>query len=174
MSIESKNKATRENRELMMKTGRIFLWIICVWLWTSPIIAQPTQYSKWAANYGIISVADTMGFPKYLHKAADSLARTDGLILDLRNLSPEKIWSITIWKSLQTELQDYTKPFVIVLKEKVRADQPLFYWMKERYWSRFESSGSLGKAEGRIQTLHGRHLREGQDRMDWLMQQQQK
>lgn len=157
-----------------MKIRTMLLWIMCVWLWTNTAHAQPTQFSIWGGDYGLIAVYDTVGFPKYLKRAADSLAHTDGIILDLRQLPVDKIWSMSIWQSLQKELEDYTKPFVIVTGEKIRQDVPLYHWMKERYWSRFESTGSLSKAEVKIRTLHGRHLREGQERMDWLMQQQGK
>lgn len=155
----------------MRKICRIFLWITCLWLWTNATAAQPTEFLKWGGDYGLIAVYDTVGFPKYMKVAADSLARTDGIILDLRQLPKDKIWSMSIWTSLQKELEDYTKPFVILMGEEIHQDQPLYHWMKERYWSRFEPSGSLGKAEAKIRTLYSRHLKEGQERMDWLMQQ---
>ena len=140
-------------------------------MWTTSAHAQPTQLKVWEEHFGRIAVYDTIAFPKFLKYAADSLAKMDGIILDLRELPNDKIWSIAIWSNLQKQFDDYKKPFVICLGEKIREDQPLWFWMKEREWSRFEPSGSLGKAEAKIKTLHGRLMKEGTERMEWLMQQ---
>lgn len=155
----------------MLKSRSIFLWIICAWMWTTTAHAQPTQIKVWEEHFGRIAVYDTVAFPKFLKHAADSLAKMDGIILDLRELPKDKIWSMSIWTSLQREFEDYTKPFVICLGEKIREDQPLWFWMKEREWSRFEPSGSLSKAEAKVKTLHGRFMKDGTERMEWLMQQ---
>lgn len=174
MFIEPKFRATRGNASETMKIRTIFLWIMCVWLWTNPVQAQRLVVTEWGGDFATIAAGDTVDFRKEFGLAMDSLMRTDGIILDLRFLPPEQVWSMAIWQTLQQEMTDYTKPFVLLIAFEPQKEQPLTYWMKERYWSRFEPSGIMGKAEAKLRTLYGRHLKEGQERMDWLMQQQGK
>lgn len=159
-----------------MSRTQIILLATCVWLWIVPAHAQTVLFEKWGADYGTISVAvvDTGNFPRELKAAVDSLRRQDGILLDLRKVESFWLWSGTMWKSVKPAFDDYTKPVVILISEKIRDDYPLYHWAKPRTWTRFESSGSKEKAEIKLKTLNGRYTKEGQARMEWLMQNQKK
>lgn len=124
-------------------------------------------------DFGTISVAevDTGHFPLELKDAVDSLRNVDGIVLDLNKVDSFWLWSGTMWKSVKPAFDDYTKPLVILINEKIRTDYPLYYWTKPREWTRFEPSGSHEQAETKLKVLRGRYMKEGQARMDWLMQQ---
>ncbi|MBK8127650.1 MAG: hypothetical protein IPK53_01555 [bacterium] len=70
--------------------------------------------------------------------------------------------------------EKYSKPTVVLFGGAVNWESDLGKWAKEREWTRFESSGELKEAEAKLETLRGRHMREGQERMDYMMQQQPK
>lgn len=159
-----------------MKKSALVLWIICVSLWTTAASAQVVTFNKWGADFGTIVVGsiDTLNFPRQFKASVDSLRKQDGIVLDMRQLTVQDLWSGTVWKTLKPALDDYTKPTVLLMRGEIRKDYPLTHWMQERHWSRFEPSGELNQAEAKLRTLSGRLQREGQERMDWLMQQQGK
>ncbi len=158
-----------------MNKTNLLLTLCCVLLWTVSATAQTVISTTWEKSFGTISVAevDTGDFPKELKAAVNELREQDGILLDLRKVTDEWLWSGTMWKAVKPAFDDYTKPLVILISGEIRRDYPLYHWAKPREWTRFESGGSHEEAVAKLRTLRGRHMKEGQARMDWLMQQSQ-
>lgn len=158
-----------------MRNQRFLLFIICGWLWTNSASAQQVAFIAWGGDFGRITLAqvtDTATLNAELAVAVKGLAAKRGIILDLSGLAmPEQLYDARLTSAIQLAFAEFTKPTVVLIEQKVDWETPLGVWAKERYWTRFESSGSLEKAQSKLKSLNGRHMKEGQDRMDWLMQQ---
>jgi len=162
----------------MKRFSNIILWTICVSLWTSAFAAQTVAWSSTGEETGQITIAphaDSIKIDKELKSAVDSLSAKSGIILDLRRVSASgQIYSEPLAAAINSAFAGYTKPTVVLFGGTVNWESSLGKWAKEREWTRFESSGELKQAEAKLTTLRGRHLREGQERMNYLMQQQKK
>lgn len=162
----------------MRRITGILLWTACAWLWTSIAFGQHVAFTSTGADYGQITIAphaDSVKIDQQLKVAVDSLKNKAGLLLDFRRVnSSGQMYTPALAKAVNFAFAEYTKPTVVLFGGSVDWESDLGKWAKEREWTRFESSGELKKAEAKLKTLHGRYLREGQERMDWLMQQKAK
>jgi len=162
----------------MKRLSNIILWTICVSLWTSAFAAQTVAWSSTGAETGQITIApyaDSIKIDKELKAAVDSLAKKSGIILDLRRVSSSgQVYSDGLAAAINSAFAGYAKPTVVLFGGTVNWESGLGKWAKDREWTRFESSGELKQAEAKLDNLRGRHLREGQERMDYMMQQQKK
>jgi hypothetical protein len=152
---------------------------MCAWLLTSTANAQQyVNFTSVEADYGQIAIAphpDTAKIDRELADAVDSLKMKDGILLDLRRVSSTgQIFTHYLANAVRAAFNDYTKPTVVLISGNIKWESPIGIWVKEREWTKFESSGELKKAEVKLKTLHGRYLKEGQERMDWLMQNEKK
>ena len=158
-----------------MRNRRFLLFMICGWLWTNSANAQQVAFIAWGGDFGRITlerVTDTATLNAEMAVAVKGLAAKRGIVLDLSGLAaPEKLYDERLASAIQLAFAEFTKPTVVLIAQKINWETLLGVWAKERYWTRFESSGKLEKAQSKLKTLNGRHMKEGQDRMDWLMQQ---
>ncbi|MCB9357451.1 MAG: hypothetical protein H6505_02670 [Calditrichaeota bacterium] len=161
-----------------MKTKQLLLFIICAWLWTNAAGADLVSYTTINGDFGYVTVTevgDSLSLEQELVTAFDSLHQKQGILLDLRHLGTEKeTYDSSLSHALARAYDSFNKPLVVLIAVPLNWQTSLGAWMKEKEWARFESSGEQDKAEAKLRTLSGRRIREGQQRMDWLMQNEKK
>lgn len=161
-----------------MKLKQIALLISCVWLWTTAVQAQQISYTGLSGDLAKITVneiGDSVGLEKEMRAAFDSLADKAGIMIDLRRMETEqKAYNQGLAAAIAKAYEGYGKPMVVLIAVRLRWETDLGVWMKDKEWVRFESSNDHEKAEAKLKILVGRHMKEGQERMDWLMKQEKK
>ena len=166
-----------ESRNLVSQLARFarlsltYSWITCVLLWTTALFAQSVEVVSHAKSSGEITcyeTADTNQFAADFKFAADSLRIKRGILLDLRELKQEEIENGSALSAIIAGLGEREAPTVFLLTEPPSRTSQLWSRVQERYWWRFESTGSKPKAEKRLKKLIARHEREVRDSMEWM------
>lgn len=167
--------ASRERASEVTRKTQFLLLILCGCLWTNSASAQFLTYEAWGADFGRIVMViwtDSANSSLELNAAVDSLAHKRGILLDVSSLSDaQQQFGAEFTAALDSAFAEYTKPTVVLVAHKMSWNTPLGEWVKARYWTRVVENGSQRKAEARLKTLYGRYLKDGQERMDRLMEQ---
>ena len=116
------------------------------------------------------ATSDTAEFAKEFREAADSLRIKRGILLDLRDLEQEEIENGSALRAVMKGLGERETPTVFLLTEPPSRTALIWKRVQERYWWRFETSGSKPKAEKRLKKLITRHERQARDQMEWMFQ----
>lgn len=168
-----------ESRNLVNQCARFarfsltLSWITCALVWTTTLFAQSVEIASHAKSLGEITcrvTTDSNQFAADLKLAADSLRIKRGILLDLRELGREEIENGSIARAVISGLGEREAPTVFLLTEPPSRTSLIWKRVQERYWWRFESSGSKAKAEKRLKKLMLRHERETRDQMEWMFQ----